>query len=105
MVNFGVKFCPTCYSPRIAGSPPLIPEDLRECNGLRFEQAKLLEKLGNKYNETGWVEAGRLFKKSGESIIELCKNAVKHNGKKCSEALMKIADIEEEAYQIIKRRI
>ncbi|MEW6607779.1 MAG: hypothetical protein AB1414_10075 [bacterium] len=59
-----------------------------------------MKKLGNKYNEPGWVEAGGLFKESGESIIKLCKNAVKHDGKKCSEILMKIADVEEEAYQI-----
>lgn len=82
----------------------MIPEGLSECNGLRFEQAKLLEKLGNKYNKTEWVEAGSLFEKSGKSIIELCKNAVKYDGKKCSEALTKIADTEEEAYQIIKRK-
>lgn len=86
-------------------SPPLIPEDLRECNGLRFEQAKLLEKLGNKYNKKEWVETGGLFDKSGGLIIELCKNAVKYDGKKCNEILKKIADVEEEAYQIIKRSI
>jgi hypothetical protein len=84
-------------------SPPLIPEDLRECNGLRFEQATLLEKLGNKYNKTEWVDTGVLFKKSGDSIIELCRNAVKYDGRKCSELLTKIADVEE-AYQIIIKR-
>lgn len=83
-------------------TPPLIPEDLRECNGLRFEQSDLLEKLGIKYNKTWWIEAGRLFKKSGELIIELCKNASEYNGMKCSDILMNIADSEEKAYRIIR---
>jgi hypothetical protein len=84
-------------------SPPLIPNDLRECKGLRFEQAKLFEKLGNKYNKTEWVEIGGLFNKSGELIIELCKNAVQYNRKNCSKLLTQIAEVEEEAYRIIEK--
>jgi hypothetical protein len=85
-------------------SPPLIPKDLKECNGLRFEQGQLLKNLGNKYNKTEWIEAGGLFKKSGEFIIEFCKNAVKYDGKKCSEILTRIADVEEEAYRAILKQ-
>ena len=83
-------------------SPPLIPDNLSQCNGLRFEQSELLEKLGKKYSRENWVEVGKLFYKSGELIIELSKNALEYNGKKCSELLIEIADLEEKAYQAIR---
>lgn len=82
-------------------SPPLIPQDLKECNGLRLKQAELLEKLGNNYNKPSWTEAGNLFRKSGELIIDLCRNAKEYNGKRCSDILVHIADKEGKAYQII----
>jgi len=84
-------------------TPPLVPEDLQECNGLRFKQAELLEKLGEKYDKAGWVEAGVLFARSGELIIELCRSAVKYDGKKCGGVLTKIADTEEEAYLLMQK--
>jgi hypothetical protein len=82
-------------------SPPLIPKNLKECNGLRFRQAELLDKLGIKYKKTCWTEAGKLFKKSGELIIDLCKKALECDGKKCSEVMINIAYLEETAYRMI----
>lgn len=85
-------------------SPPLIPDDLKECHGLRFEQAMLLQRLGNKYSKANWLEAGGLFKISGDLIIELCLNALKGDGPKCSETLKRIADTEEKAYHLCVQR-
>ncbi len=83
-------------------TPPLIPENLRECNGLRFDQARLLRTLGERYNKREWTKASELFNDSGELIIELCKSAVKHDREKCGELMTEIADIEEKAYLIIE---
>ncbi len=94
-----------CFNHMVAYAgmtPPLIPDDLKECNGLRFEQGKILEKLGRKYDKANWVEAGKIFDKSAKLIIDLCKSAVKYDGKKCGEILMRIAELEEKAYQVIK---
>jgi len=44
-----------------------------------------------------------LFARSGELIIELCRSAVKYDGKKCGGVLTKIADTEEEAYLLMQK--
>ncbi|MGE5614151.1 MAG: BtrH N-terminal domain-containing protein [Bacillota bacterium] len=82
-------------------SPPLVPERMEDCNGLRFEQAGLLQRLGRRYKRDNWVEAGELFMHSGSVIIKLCDSALKGDGKKCAEFLAKIADTEERAYQML----
>lgn len=82
-------------------SPPLISKDLSHNDGLRFEQARVLKKLGLKYNKNEWIDASRLFRKSGELIIELSRKAIAYDGRACSEFLGKIADIEEEAYSMV----
>ena len=82
-------------------TPPLIPRDLSQSNGLRFRQAGLLETLGRKYGRANWTETAGLFRKSGELIISLCREAVKYDGKKCSGILTGIATIEEEAYKML----
>ncbi len=102
IINWNNKECFNHMVAYAGMSPPLIPDNLSQCDGLRFEQSELLEKLGKKYGRENWVEAGKLFYKSGELIIELSKNALKYNGKKCSKLLTKIADLEEKAYQVIR---
>jgi hypothetical protein len=91
-----------CYSHMVAYAgltPPLIATDLSNNDGLRFEQARLLKNLGQKYHKTEWESASDLFLKSGELIIKLCEKALTYDGKGCSEFLEKIANIEEEAYK------
>jgi len=79
-------------------TPPLIAEDLSHNDGLRFEQARVLKELGQKYDRKQWFDAYSLFIKSGELIIRLCREAMKYDGKACSKSLREIADVEEKAY-------
>ena len=97
-----------CFNHLIAYAgmaPPMIPGDLRECNGLRFEQAKVLKKLGKRYNKKEWLKAADLFNFSGEAIIRLCNYALKEDKTRSSEAIMEIANLEEKAYQILLTKI
>ena len=96
-----------CYNHMVAYAgltPPLIAEDLSHNDGLRFEQARVLKALGQKYHNTEWSKASNLFTKSGELIIELCEKALDYDGNACSELLNRIADIEEEAYRYLARK-
>ncbi|HYA22060.1 MAG TPA: BtrH N-terminal domain-containing protein [Thermoproteota archaeon] len=98
--------CGQCFDHMVAYAgmtPPLIPADLKECNGLRFEQAKLLRELGQEYHRRQWTEASGLFDDSGELIVELCRHGVEHDGAKCGGILTEIADAEEKAYQVITK--
>jgi hypothetical protein len=93
-----------CYNHMVAYAgltPPLIAEDLSHNDGLRFEQARVLKALGQKYHNTEWSKASNLFTKSGELIIKLCKKALDYEGSACSELLDRIAGIEEEAYRYL----
>jgi len=97
----------SCYNHMVAYAgltPPLIAEDLSHNDGLRFEQARLLKALGQKYHNTEWSKASNLFTKSGELIIKLCKKALDYEGSDCSELLDRIAGIEEEAYRYLDRK-
>jgi len=96
-----------CYNHMVAYAgltPPLIAEDLSHNDGLRFEQARLLKALGQKYHNTEWSKASNLFTKSGELIIKLCQKALNYEGSACSELLDRIAGIEEEAYRYLDRK-
>jgi hypothetical protein len=91
----------SCYSHMVAYAgltPPLIAEDLSHNDGLRFEQARVLKELGQKYQREEWQKVSALFIKSGKSIINLCDKALKYDGKACAKILEQISDIEEEAY-------
>ncbi len=93
-----------CYKHMVAYAgltPPLIAADLSHNDGLRFEQARVLKEMGQKYHRKEWGNASDLFVKSGEQIIRLCGKALSYNGKACSEFLVRIADIEEDAYQLL----
>lgn len=96
-----------CYNHMVAYAgltPPLIAEDLSHNDGLRFEQARVLKALGQKYHNTEWSKASNLFMKSGELIIKLCEEALNYDGNACSELLDRIAGIEEEAYRYLARK-
>jgi Butirosin biosynthesis protein H, N-terminal/Domain of unknown function (DUF4872) len=79
-------------------TPPLIAEDLSQNDGLRFEQARLFESLGQRYKRKEWSDASIIFRKSGELIVKLCQRALHYDGRGCSVLLNEIADVEQEAY-------
>jgi hypothetical protein len=85
-----------------ATTPPVLPVTLENSHGMRLWQADVLETLGEKYRVDCWIEASKLFRQSGEGIIELCQEALEQNGQRASEILLRIADIEERAYRAIK---
>jgi hypothetical protein len=68
---------------------------------MRFELARVLEVFGEKYSNKNWVDAAKLFLKSGKLIIDLCKEGVKFNGSACSEILNRIASSEEQGYRLL----
>ena len=80
-------------------TPPLVSEDLSHNDGLRFEQARVFEELGQRYQRKQWSQVAILFRKSGELIIRLCERALKYDGGGCSALLKEIADTEEAAYR------
>jgi hypothetical protein len=90
-----------CFSHMVAYAgltPPLIAQDLSHNDGLRFEQAQLFEKLGQRYQRKRWSDVSVLFRKSGSLIVKLCERALEYDGLGCSTLLREIADTEEEAY-------
>jgi len=95
-----------CYRHMVAYaglSPPLVAPDLSHNDGLRFEQARVLRELGQKYHRSQWTKASALFTESGQLIIKLCDQALAHHGDGCADYLRQIADIEEAAYQSLTR--
>ncbi len=95
----------TCFQHMVAYAgmiPPLIAPDLSHNDGLRWEQARVLREMADKYGKKQWDEASRLFTQSGECIIQLCHSAITYNGKACGEALKNIAETEEQAYQLLR---
>ena len=85
-----------------ATTPPLLPRTFENSHGMRFWQADVLKALGDKYNVSGWTEASKLFRQSGERIIKLCQVALKQDKQSVSNTLTEIADIEEQAYKLLK---
>lgn len=85
-----------------ATTPPQLPNSFEHSDGMRFAQADVLEKLGEKYKVDEWIDASKSFRKSGDLIIELCKVAMKQDAKKSSGLITQIADIEEEAWSLLK---
>ena len=85
-----------------ATTPPLPPKTFENSHGMRFWQADVLSALGNKYNVRSWTEASKLFRRSGEEIMKLCKAALEQDKQRASEALTVIAEIEERAYKLLK---
>ncbi len=84
-----------------ATTPPMLPKTYENSNGMRFRQADVLTLLGNKYNMERWTEASKLFRSSGEEIIRLCSSAMKQSKREASDILLRIAEIEKEAYGLL----
>jgi len=84
-----------------ATTPPLLPDTFENSHGMRFWQAGVLDKLGERYDMSNWIEASILFRKSGEKIMKLCEAALKQEKQEVSNTLMEIADIEEGAYKLL----
>ena len=84
-----------------ATTPPLLPDTFENSHGMRFWQAGVLDKLGEKYDMSNWIEASILFRMSGEKIKKLCEAALKQEKQEVSNTLMEIADIEEGAYKLL----
>lgn len=84
-----------------ATTPPHLPKTFENSDGMRFLKSQVIRMLGEKYSNIDWIKASVLFEKSGKLIIELCKNAMKQQSEEISDLISQIADIEENAYQII----
>jgi hypothetical protein len=94
----------SCFNHMVAYAgltPPLIAADLSHNDGMRFELARVLREFGEKYSKKNWVNASHLFLKSGQMIIDLCKEGSKFNGPACSNILSEIASTEEEGYRLL----
>jgi len=85
-----------------ATTPPLLPKTFENSHGMRFWQADVLKVLGSKYNVSSWTEASTLFRRSGEKIMKLCEETLKQNRQEASNSLLEIAEIEEQAYRLLK---
>lgn len=82
--------------------PPLLPETFENSHGMRFWKTEVLKELGEKYKVSNWKSAAALFKDSGKLIIDICRAAIKRDKKTISDLILKVAAIEEEAYEIVK---
>lgn len=82
--------------------PPHLPETFENSNGMRFWKARVLNELGTKYEMKNWTGASELFNQSGKLIIDICKAAMDRDRKAISDLILKVADIEERAYGLIK---
>jgi hypothetical protein len=85
-----------------ATTPPVLPQTFENSHGMRFWQADVLSTLGQKYRVSEWTEASKLFRKSGEEITNLCTASLKQDRQQVSKSLIRIADIEEQAYELLK---
>jgi hypothetical protein len=82
--------------------PPQIPKNFDNSNGMRLWIVKILKELGVKYKEDGWIKAAGLFETSAGFIRELCRAAMLRDRSTISELILKVADIENEAYETLK---
>lgn len=85
-----------------ATTPPELPKTFEKSNGMRFWKSQVLKKLGKKYKIDKFLKVSEMFQESGKLIIDICKAAMKQDRKKISNIILRVADIEEEAYKILK---
>jgi hypothetical protein len=85
-----------------ATTPPELPKTFEKSNGMRFWKSQVLKKLGEKYKIDKFLKVSEMFQESGKLIIDICKAAMKQDRKKISNIILRVADIEEEAYKILK---
>jgi len=80
----------------------MLPETFENSHGMRFWQADLLSTSGDKYTVSNWVEAAKLFRRSGKKIMKLCEASLEQDKQEVSNNLIEIANIEEQAYEMLK---
>jgi len=85
-----------------ATTPPQLNGTLERSDGMRFWKSQVLKELGGKYNRKEWQEVADIFYESGKLIIEICRAAKQQNKEKIAETLARVANREEEAYQILR---
>jgi hypothetical protein len=85
-----------------ATTPPELLKTFEKSNGMRFWKSQVLKKLGEKYKIDKFLKASEMFQESGKLIIDICQAAMKQDRKKISNIILRVADIEEEAYKILK---
>ena len=85
-----------------ATKPPELPKTFEKSDGMRFWKSQVLKKLGGKYKMDKFLKVSEMFQESGKLIIDICKAAMKQDRKKISNIILRVADIEEEAYKILK---
>ena len=61
-----------------------------------------MRELGKKYGIGRWDKAASLFEQSGRLITDVCRAAMAQEKKKISGLMLKVADIEEEAYKLLE---
>ncbi len=94
----------TCFKHLVtyATVPPHLPKSFDNSHGMRFWKSQVLRALGKKYDVCQWKKAAALFEESGKLIIELCKTAMVQDKNPFSTLMLKVADIEEEAYKYLE---
>lgn len=85
-----------------ATTPPELPKTFEKSDGMRFWKSQVLKELGKKYKINKWLKAGAMFRESGKLIIEICKAAMKRDREKISNLILRVADVEERVYEILK---
>lgn len=85
-----------------ATTPPELPKTFEKSDGMRFWKSQVLKKLGKKYKIDKCLKVSEMFQESGKLIIDICKAAMKQDRKKISNIILRVADMEEEAYKILK---
>jgi hypothetical protein len=82
--------------------PPHLPKTFENSNGIRLWKSRVLKELGEKYKQENWLQVSEMFEQSGSLIIDICKAAMRKDRNLISELILKVADIEEKAYNLIK---
>lgn len=85
-----------------ATTPPELPKTFEKSDGMRLQKSQVLKELGEKYKIAKWLKASEMFQESGKLIIEICNAAMKQDKEKISNLILRVADIEEIAYKILK---
>jgi len=88
-----------------ATTPPKLPENFEKSDGMRFWKSKVLRGLGEKYEIDNWIKSSVMFENSGKLIAELCRAAMKQDRNSISKLILQIAQIEEDAYNLLSERL
>ena len=85
-----------------ATTPPELPKTFEKSNGMRFWKSQVLKELGEKYKIGKWLETSGMFQQSGELVKKICQAAMRQDRDIVSKLILQVADIEEEAYRLLK---